>query len=177
MAQINETTGTAKQRAGVKRMLKNNIRIDMTPMVDLGFLLITFFVFTAELTKPTAMDIAMPKDTDGKLSEIGESYVITVIPDGNKIFYYEGFFEKEKNQRKKITAEVLRNNIIQKQKTLDNKAKYKEGRDGLMLLVKPSVQANYKSVIDLLDECTITQVKKYALIKLTEEEKEWLKNK
>jgi biopolymer transport protein ExbD len=160
-------------------MLKNNMRIDMTPMVDLGFLLITFFVFTAELAKPTAMDIAMPKDTADKPTEIGESYVITVIPDGNKIFYYEGFFEKEKNENqiKKITAEALRNVIIQKQKTLDNKTKYKEGRDGLMLLVKPSVRANYKSVIDVLDECTITQVKKYALVKLTDEEKNWLKIK
>jgi biopolymer transport protein ExbD len=179
MAQINDSISTAKPKAGVKRMSKSNMRIDMTPMVDLGFLLITFFVFTAQLSEPTAMDIAMPKDSNGKPSEIGESYVITVIPDGDKIFYYEGFFEKEKNknQIKEIAAEELRNSIMQKQKNLDNIATYKEGRIGLMLLIKPSVRANYKSVIDVLDECTITQVKKYALVNLSVEEKEWLKNK
>jgi biopolymer transport protein ExbD len=177
MAQLNDNNITQQPKAGVKRMLKSNIRIDMTPMVDLVFLLITFFVFTAQLAKPTAMDIAMPKDnaiTDPV--EIGESYVITVLPNGKDIYYYEGFFEKAKaaNAIYTTTLEELRHTIVKKKKTLSNKAVYKDGPEGLMILIKPSADANYKSVIDALDECTISNVKKYALLKISDEEKLWL---
>ncbi len=178
MAQLNEAAEntTGRKRAGVKRMHKNNMRIDMTPMVDLGFLLITFFVITTELSRPTAMDITMPKESDVNPTELGDSYALTVIPNGEKIFYYEGAFDKAKKENKIIetTTEGLRKIIVQKQLRLDDKTKYKEGREGLMLLLKPSAVANYRSIIDILDECTITQTKKYALVKISEEEKEWL---
>ncbi len=179
MASTDIQIETTKQRAGVKRMRKNNMRIDMTPMVDLGFLLITFFVFTAELSTLTAMDIAMPKDSNKGESEIGESYALTIIPNGEKMFYYEGFFDKAKKENKvfEITATDLRKVIIKKKNRLSNKAIYKEGREGLMLMLKPTEIANYKSVIDVLDECTIGEVKKYALMKLSTEEKNWLKEK
>jgi biopolymer transport protein ExbD len=181
MAQLNEAAEntTGRKRAGVKRMHKSNMRIDMTPMVDLGFLLITFFVITTELSKPTAMDIAMPKESDVNPTELGDSYALTVIPNGEKIFYYEGAFDKAKKENKIIetTTEGLRKIILQKQLRLDDKTKYKEGGEGLMLLLKPSAIANYKSVVDILDECTIGQVKKYALLKISDEEKEWLGKK
>jgi biopolymer transport protein ExbD len=180
MAQINDSISTAKPKAGVKRMSKNSMRIDMTPMVDLGFLLITFFVFTAQLSKPTAMDIAMPKDSViDHITEIGESYVITVLPTGSDIYYYEGFFEKAKNENRihKTTLTDLRRAIMQKKKILGNKAIYKEGAEGLMILIKPSAEANYKSIIDALDECTIGDVKKYALVEVSEEERIWLAKK
>jgi len=152
------------------------MRIDMTPMVDLGFLLITFFVITIELSKPTVMDIAMPKDSNISPTELGDSYALTVIPNGKKIFYYEGAFNKAEKENKinETTAGEFRKIILQKQLRLDDKTKYKEGREGLMLLLKPSANASYKSVVDILDECTITRTKKFALLKISDEEKEWL---
>lgn len=180
MAAVETNNNAEKRKAGVKRIAHKSMRMDMTPMVDLGFLLITFFVFTTQLATPTAMDIAMPKDDIIEHpSEIGESYVVTVLPNGNNIYCYEGFFEKAKasNQIQKVSLEDFRRLIIEKQKKLDNKAMYKEGREGMMVLIKPSASANYKSVIDALDECTIGQVKKYALLKLSDEEKEWLNEK
>jgi biopolymer transport protein ExbD len=175
----NKEAKAGRQRAGVQKMVKSTLQIDMTPMVDLGFLLISFFVITTELSKPTAMDIAVPKDSNSTPSEIGDSYALTVIPNGDKVFYYEGAFDKASKEKKitGTTIEELRKIIIQKQLRLDDKTKYKEGREGLMLLVKPTEKANYKSIVDILDECTITQVKKYALLKISEEETDWLAEK
>ena len=62
MATIDNEVAVQRQRAGVRRPVKHQLRIDMTPMVDLGFLLISFFVITTELSKPTAMPLVMPKD-------------------------------------------------------------------------------------------------------------------
>ncbi len=167
---------SSRRRIGVRKMGKKNMPIDMTPMVDLGFLLITFFVITTELNKPTVMDIAMPKESNTNITELGESYALTVIPDGDNVFYYEGAFDKASKEKKiaSATIEELRKIIIQKQLQLDDKTKYKEGREGLMLLVKPTEKAIYKSIVDVLDECTIAQVKKYALLKISDEEKDWL---
>lgn len=96
MSQLNTSSenGQAffRKRAGVRRMVKNNMRIDMTPMVDLGFLLITFFVVTAELSKPKVMDLTMTKD--GPPIELQESTALTILIDkANTIYYYEGKWE------------------------------------------------------------------------------------
>lgn len=168
-------------RAGVRRMVKHNLRVDMTPMVDLGFLLITFFVITTELAKPTVMDLFMPKD--GIDSEIGNSNALTIIPDaGNTLFYYFGNWKDAlRNGVIHKTTYAgnggIRDVIIRKQKQLDNDVNSKEKRNGLMLLIKPTNEASYKNVVDMLDEATINMVKRYAVMKISAEEKNWLKKK
>lgn len=180
MAQVNtDPAGIPRQRAGVRRMKKNPLKIDMTPMVDLGFLLISFFVITAELSKPAAMNLAMPKDTDGPLNQLGESYALTLLLDGDKNYYYEKSWEQALQEQaiKQINAGEVRKVINEKQRLLDDTLVYKEGRKGLMVLIKPSARANYKTVVDMLDEAVISEVKKYALVKLSEEENEWVGKK
>ena len=171
---------TETRRAGVRRMVKQHMKIDMTPMVDLGFLLITFFVITTELAKPTAMDLYMPKN--GPDMPLGESSALTVLVSNNKLYYYNGKWEHAiKNNSIMQTSfsgiSDLRNIIEDKQKLLDATAAKKEGRDGLMLVIKPGIDAFYKNVVDVLDEITISRVKKYAIVKLSEDEKKWLHEK
>jgi biopolymer transport protein ExbD len=67
-------------KAGVRKMKKHELKIDMTPMVDLGFLLISFFVITTELSKPTALNLIMP--TKGIAMDLGESNALTVLLPG-----------------------------------------------------------------------------------------------
>ena len=52
-----------QKRNGVKKMYKKNTGVDLTPMVDLGFLLLAFFIFTSTLAKPNALSIKFPCET------------------------------------------------------------------------------------------------------------------
>ena len=177
----NTSSAISRKRAGVQGMTKNSHRIDMTPMVDLGFLLISFFVITTELSKPTVMNLYMP--TDGPPMKLGNSNALTLLLDkNNAIYYYNGDW-KEASMTGGIVqtnfsgTNGLRDVIMKKQHWLEINNKTKEGRNGLMLLIKPGSGASYKNVVDALDEATINMVKKYAVVKISAEEINWLKQK
>ena len=87
MAEINITQ--AKNKRGVKRMIKQSTKVDFTPMVDLGFLLITFFVFTSTMSQATAMDLFEPKDGEGMAVPASGAMTI-LIGKQNKLYYYFG---------------------------------------------------------------------------------------
>ena len=92
MAEIIQQEG--KQKGGKKKAKKFSTHIDMTPMVDLGFLLISFFVITTELSRPGGMTLIVPKDSKNNLTELGDSYALTILLTGGKQYYYEGDWKK-----------------------------------------------------------------------------------
>jgi biopolymer transport protein ExbD len=169
------------RKVGVRRMSKHSLKIDMTPMVDLGFLLIAFFVITTELNKPAVADLYMPKDEKPML--LANSNALTVLlGKDNTVFYYHGDWEEAMKSGQifqtyfsynKGLGEVIR----KKQQWLDINKSKDEGRDGLMLLIKAGNEANYENVLKVLDEIAINQVKKYAIMKLTVSERIFLKEK
>lgn len=184
MAEINiganDASDGGRKRAGVRRAKKHSLRTDMTPMVDLGFLLITFFVITAEMSKPTVTKLVMPKESP-VLTPVADSDALTVLlGENNEVFYYEGDWDKSLSN-KKIRQTTLSYSdglgeiIRQKQKELDANPSRKEGRIGLMLIIKPGSEAAYKTFIDVLDEVMINNVKKYVITKPETEEINWLK--
>lgn len=139
-------------------------RVDMTPMVDLGFLLITFFMLTTTMTQQAAMDINMPFD-DGKNTTlgVGEDHALTIIlGKGNKIFYYQGL----KNPELKLTdfsPNGIRKILLDKKKSIGPK---------MSVLVKPMEKSRYKNIVDILDELALTGVPSYALVKIVQEDKD-----
>lgn len=184
MAAITTTateSGTGRQRAGVKRMTRHNLKIDMTPMVDLGFLLITFFVITAQLSEHRAMNIITPKD--GANTPLAMSDALTILPSANNtVYYYQGMWQEAlKNgavhQVNYAGENSLRKTILRIMAELDADPKSKEKRNGLMMVIKPDKSATYKNIVDILDEVTINQVKKYALVSITPEEAAWLEKR
>lgn len=188
--------GGHKKGPGVKKAKKLSTRVDMTPMVDLGFLLITFFIFTSTMSSPTTMDLNMPKDTDKKEEEtkVKMSGALTImIGKDNNLFYYEGELTNENASQvfKSANFKEIRDIIIKKKKEVESRyvtdpaceAKAKaDGKDpnvckqkDFFVLIKPTEEANYKNVIDLLDEMTINKVVRYALLKPFDTEKDLIK--
>ena len=111
--------GGHKKGPGVKKAKKLSTRVDMTPMVDLGFLLITFFVFTATMSSPTTLDLNMPKDIKDQKeqTEVKESSVLSImLGKDNQIFYYEGKLTEDGSNFKSTTFKGIRDIIVNKKK-------------------------------------------------------------
>ena len=182
MAQI-ENTANMRKGKSFSHNKKQIIRIDMTPMVDLGFLLITFFVFTTTMSTPKATDLFMPKDDINHPQPLPNSLALSLLlDDNNKIYYYNGDFNEAASANKIFetnysTYEGIGKIIRQKQKDIDASGKFADGRKGLMLLIKPTSKSVYKNVIDALDEAVINDVKKYAIVEPINEEINYIKAK
>ena len=100
MAEIAEDGGGGHGKGGKKRAKKQSTRIDMTPMVDLAFLLLTFFVLTSTFSKPKSMELSMPAppEKDIKLPEVKNGVTFLLTKD-NRIFYYVGQFNAPGNDK------------------------------------------------------------------------------
>lgn len=175
MAELNVAAGAGQQK-GITRSKKLSTRVDLTPMVDLGFLLITFFMFSVNISKPTALELIMPKDEPGKNVDmpVAKSTALTVIPmaDG-KVFYYHGYMnEAERSGLYGITnvsiTAGIGNVIRQKQKALDASGKFKSA--DLILIIRPMKDASYQTVVDVLDEVLINLLQHYSFVDITNEE-------
>ncbi|MFT3904430.1 MAG: biopolymer transporter ExbD [Niabella sp.] len=179
-----DSGGGHKKGPGVKKAKKLSTKVDMTPFVDVAFLLITFFIFTATMSSPTTMDLNMPKDTEDKKDDtkVKQSGALNILlAKDNTVFYYEGELDPTGANFKSSSFKEIRDEIIKKKKEVMDKyypdpeceAKAKaEGKSiddackqkDFFVIIKPTNDANYKGVVDILDEMTINKVARYALV-------------
>ncbi|MEY2836023.1 MAG: hypothetical protein RLZZ557_1685 [Bacteroidota bacterium] len=160
-------SGGHKKGPGVKKAKKMSTRVDMTPMVDLGFLLITFFIFTTTMSQPTAMNLFMPKDVDKpeEQNKVKESGAFTImLGKEDVVYYYEGL---DPTKIQTATFKTIRDEIIRK--------KQNTNPEDLVVIIKPTADATYKNTVDILDEMTINEIKRYAMVDISETEYQLVK--
>jgi len=155
--------------AGRNRRQRNNPRIDLTPMVDLGFLLITFFMMTTTMAKLKVMDIQMPYAPFPATTVFYEPSAITLMPaKGHRIFYYEGLFRPDVPLKRADTEEALRALLQDKQKVL--RARPVASERQLQVLIKPHATATVADIIGLFDEMDILDIRQAAMVDISPEE-------
>ncbi len=166
MAEMDTSGGGGhKKGPGVKKAVKKSTRVDLTPMVDLGFLLITFFVFTTTMSQPTSMKLAVPKDDPNNRTEVKNSGAMTILlGKGNQVYYYYGQLTNPNEQFKVTTEDKIRDEIVTKKKSTP------EG--DLMYVIKPNKESTFNNFVNIFDEMTICDIKPghFALDKITDDE-------
>jgi biopolymer transport protein ExbD len=184
---------------------KMSTRVDFTPMVDLGFLLITFFMLTTTLIKPQTMEIAMPskdKVSEEEQTKVKASRAVTIIlGKNNKVFYYEGTRVNDVDPAvttSDFSPEGIRKFLLTKNydimvKVLELKAKkdaekiseeefQKEktsiisDKSAPIVIIKPNNDCSYRNLIDILDEMAICNIGRYAIVDISSFDLDLIKN-
>ena len=178
MAELNQDSGK-KSKGGKVRSKKSGGKVDLTAMVDLAFLLITFFMLTTSLNKPQAMDVAMPdknvevdKKTDVDVDE--HRSVTLVLGSDDKLVWYQGDVKKPLQGPTVIdySAEGLRSVLLKMQKLVPQQA----GGKDIIVVIRPSEKSVTRNIIDALDEMKIVDIKRYMISnRIMNEEIELLK--
>jgi biopolymer transport protein ExbD len=180
MAELNTGDGGGKKGSGKVRSKKSNAKVDLTAMVDLAFLLITFFMLTTSLSKPQSMDLGLPdkekdplkKDIDIKVDQ--RRTMTVIMGDNNKIKWYHGLLDSPEPNGKPTDAQYgkngLRKEILKRVVSIPQVTGDKE--KGLIVIIKPSKKSTYRNLVDVLDEMAICKVPTYAIVNdITPEEK------
>lgn len=175
MAQMEtaESGGGRKKHEKV-RSKKMSTRVDLTAMVDLAFLLITFFMLTTTLSQPQTMEINMPvkPEDEEQRPEVKQSKVLTILlAADDRIFYYHGLPEDGMTiDYTNFSAKGVRRLL------LDKKAEVEQlhGKDETLVLIKAHKDSKYKNFVDILDEMTITGIVRYAIMDILPLEEEMI---
>jgi biopolymer transport protein ExbD len=184
MAELNTGDGGGKKGSGKVRSKKQNSKVDLTAMVDLAFLLITFFMLTTTLSKPQSMPLGLPDKIDDptiKPQKVDENRTMTILlGDNDKLVRYVGLLAtpvaggapKDMAYGKDgIRKELLSRKIA----VLEYTGKKDKG---MIVIIKPSKKSNYRNLVDILDEMAIVDVPTYAIVNdFTPEEQKLLEGK
>ncbi len=203
MAELDTGSSGGSHKKGDKKphAKKQSTRIDMTPMVDLAFLLLTFFMLTTTFNKPKAMEVNMPvpnKDIKTQTKVKDDLTITILIGKNNKLFYYEGIFDMAKPdliQKSNYSKDGIRKTLINKnQKVYDLVSKFEQMRkedklteeqfkdtvrwakkdkknDGIFVIIKALEEAKYENIVNILDEMSICSVVNFAIVDISEDEK------
>ncbi|WP_437919355.1 ExbD/TolR family protein [Sphingobacterium sp. LRF_L2] len=172
LANNSKTTGKKERRSIRNRPMP---KVDLTAMVDLAFLLITFFMLTTSLSTPNKLDVAMP-DRDKGLStpiNISEDRTLNLLLGGNnELTYYLGASESPKTAPQRVAYGKLGLGELLIQ--MKNKIKMSSNGQDIIVLIKPSDIAVTRNVVDVLDAVQRASIKRFMVTKINELEKKML---
>ena len=179
--------GGGRKKKGGPKTNKKSTRIDMTAMVDVAFLLLTFFVLTATMADNAVMELTMPPKTDedipdeDKYKKIVEDKIMTIVLDeDDKIKYFIGItdpdVETTNYDPNKGIREAIKGHIYGTKKELGvplckdvNNVGLNEGKCwDPIFVIKPKKTSRYKNLVDLLDELAIMKAPKFAIDKYSD---------
>ncbi|MHC2990308.1 biopolymer transporter ExbD [Pontibacter sp. HJ8] len=167
MAQIQEKSTPVK--GGRRRAKKFASHLDMTPMVDLACLLLTFFMLTTTFTKLQNMEISMPVPHATGTAVAGKNALTLILGENNRLYYYFGFAGDEPDVSETDFSTTGIRQVLLSEQVKSNRS--------LVVLIKATETSRYKNLVDVLDEMKITDTKKYALVEIREEDKKLLQRK
>jgi biopolymer transport protein ExbD len=171
MAELDTSGGGKGKKKGTK---KASTRVDMTPMVDLAFLLVTFFMLTTTFSKPKIMTLSMPEKKTEDMPDpprVNEKLTTTIILDKkNRVFYYRGVEEPEVFTTD-YSATGLRKMAVEQVAGAKRMGADKDA----IFIIKPTPESTYKNMVDVLDEMKITNAKIYAIQQLLPQDLELIK--
>jgi len=171
MAELNTGDGGGKKGSGKVRSKKQNSKVDLTAMVDLAFLLITFFMLTTSLSKPQSMNLGLPDkkpdDTKEDIVKTDQRRTVTVILGAHdKIKWFHGLQEAPEAGGAPATigygAEGIRKELLKRVASVPQVTGDKD--KGLIVIIKPTNKSTYKNLVDVLDEMAICKVPTYAIV-------------
>jgi hypothetical protein len=122
------------------------------------------------MSQPTAMNLFMPKDVDKpeEQNKVKESGAFTIMLGKNDVVYfYEGMDPATEGNFRSATFKTIRDEIIRKRQNTST--------EDLVMIIKPTPDATYKNTVDILDEMTINEIKRYAMVDISEVEYQLVK--
>jgi biopolymer transport protein ExbD len=187
MANAPEMTAPATKTNGRRAPKRMSTHIDFTPMVDLAFLLITFFMLTTELQKSNVMALVMPTNEIDQPAELADSKVLTLLLGSNdKIYWYEGIKNPHLDSTD-FSVEGIRHVILDKKMRVqaafgeeerpgNNLFQPKKMVSKLNILIKCTDGSTYKNLVDIFDEMKICAIGHYMLLEIAPEETAFIRN-
>ena len=158
-----------KKQRSIRGSKKISLRVDMTPMVDLGFLLITFFMFTTNFSNPNVIDLGLPAKDPHQPTDIDFRNQITfILGKEGRVFYYQ---DEKKNLNEGSLKEVSFDHF-QVAKTIEKAKANAPKKDFFTVIIKPADDSRYKTMVDMLDELAITKSDRYGISEINDKEKE-----
>lgn len=165
MGEVNSGQENGGKAGMLPKSKKLSTRVDMTPVVDLAFLLLTFFMLATTFIKPQVMELILPEQKndqiESNLPKVNEKNVLSIVlGSDNRIYWYIGLTEPQV-QETDYSAEGVRRVLTEHRMQLEK----------LVVLVKPDTTATYENMVDILDELEITDIARYALVDMGEEDR------
>jgi len=162
MAEISQSSGSSS-RVRI-RSKKLSTHIDMTPMVDLAFLLLTFFILTTTLNKLKVMEIGMPEKTK-ETTPVPEKRVLTLLLDGSDKVYWRQGISIPKLESVKFSHHPINKLLTTKNAQIDK----------MLVLVKATDKSKYKNLVDIVDELALAKIERYCIVDVTPEDEELIR--
>ena len=138
---------------------KRTLNVDMNPMVDLAFLLLTFFMLATTFSKPQAMELMIPAKPKDELAEqemaVKESKTLSIALQKDQVQWYRGITDPEAN-------------VIEYDELEDMLRSVNENTEGLVVLIKPLESSKYANLVDVLDALNYSNIQRYAISDLSE---------